>query len=205
MPLASRRPPATPAGAPACTAAGAPAPAPGGRPAAALACLVLLGALHACSPALDWREVRPDGSDARVLMPCKPASHARRVALGGAEATWTLHACQAMGMTWGFGFATLDDPARADDVLRELRRSALSNIGASDAEALPLRVDAATPNAPSARLASRGRLPDGRAVQQQVAFFVEGARVYQASVVGSVVLAEEAQTFFDSLSLRRRP
>jgi hypothetical protein len=166
------------------------------------AVLTLFGALVACSPALDWREVRPDGSDAIVLMPCKPASHARRVELAGTELTWTLHACQAMGMTWGFGFAALDDPARVDDVLRELQRSALSHIGASDGDALPLKVDGATPNAQAARRSAQGRLPDGRAVQQQVAFFVRGTRVYQASVVGTVVLAEEAQTFFDGLSLR---
>jgi len=166
------------------------------------AALALLAVLVACSPALDWREVRPDGSEAVVLMPCKPASHARRVELAGSEFTWTLHACQAMGMTWGFGFAALDDPARVDDVLRELQRSALSHIGASDGDPMPLQVDGATPGARAARLSVQGRLPDGRAVQQQVAFFVRGTRVYQASVVGTVVLAEEAQTFFDSLSLR---
>lgn len=164
--------------------------------------LALLGALAACSPALDWRELRPEGSGALLLMPCKPASQARRVELAGAQVEWTLHACQAMGMTWGFGFAELDDPARADAALRELQRSALAHIGAGGGDALPLRVDGVSPQPAAVRLALQGRLPDGRPVQQQIALFAREARVYQASVVGPVVLAEEAQTFFEGLSLR---
>ena len=43
-----------------------------------------------------------------------------------------------------------------------------------------------TPNPAAIRLRVEGRLPDGKAVQEQAVFFVRGLRVYQASVIGSM-------------------
>ena len=40
-------------------------------------------ALTACSPALDWRQVRPDDAGVEAMFPCKPLSHARTVPLAG--------------------------------------------------------------------------------------------------------------------------
>ena len=48
--------------------------------------LVLAAGLScACSPALNWREFQPAGSQARLMFPCRPASHARQVALAGTK------------------------------------------------------------------------------------------------------------------------
>ena len=64
---------------------------------ALVACAVGAGALAVagCSPALDWREVRPEGSQARALFPCKPASHARTVSLAARRVELTMYACAA--------------------------------------------------------------------------------------------------------------
>ena len=40
-----------------------------------------------------------------------------------------------------------------------------------------------------------GKLPDGQAVQMQMAVFTRGTLVYQASVLGERVTDEAAQTF----------
>ena len=67
---------------------------------------VVAGSVAACSPALDWREVHPDGSAGLgALFPCKPTSHARMLSLAGAETRTTLVACSSGGATWAVAFA----------------------------------------------------------------------------------------------------
>ncbi len=157
--------------------------------------------LAACAPALDWREVRPAGSGLSVLFPCKPASHARRVGLGPDVVRLELHACKAAGTTWAVAFAELEDPARVGPALTELRTAAAANLSAAPAQPLELKVEGATPNAASQRLQFVGRMPDGRAVTEQVAVFARGRRVFQAVALGERLDEEAAQTFFGSLRL----
>jgi len=164
----------------------------------AAACAAALAAA-ACSPALDWRELRPEGSGAVLMLPCKPASHARRVPLAGTPVELTLYACSAAGVTWALAFADVADPARVGPALAALRDAALANVGAAASAPLPLAVPGATPNPASVRLALQGRLPDGQAVHEQVAVFARGTRVYQATCVGAQLPADGVQTFFAGL------
>jgi hypothetical protein len=155
----------------------------------------------ACSPALDWREVRPAGSGITALFPCKPDSHARQLKLGPDPVRLELHACKAMGVTWALAFADMGDPARVGPALVELRTAAANNLAASEPTSLPLKVDGATPNAASQRIQFHGRMPDGRAVIEQVAVFAKGTRVFQAIALGDSLDAEAADSFFGSLRL----
>ena len=58
-----------------------------------------------------------------------------------------------------------------------------------------------TPNPASQRLQLRGRMPDGRAVTEQIAVFTRGTRVYQTTVLGDKLDAQATDTFFGSLRL----
>jgi hypothetical protein len=168
------------------------------KPSASVSALV--GALMlACAPALDWRELRPEGSGIALLFPCKPDSHARQVRLGPDLVRLELHACMAAGSTWALAFADVGDPARVGPALVELRDAAARNLGASQTQTLPLEVKGATPNPASQRLQWQGRMPDGRAVTEQVAVWAHGTRVFQATVVGARLDAEAADGFFASL------
>ena len=162
--------------------------------------LVLL--LAACAPSLDWREVRPDGTAALVLLPCKPTVSAREVQLAGGPVRLLLNACSAGGQTWALAAADMADPARVTPALDMLRASALANLGAAAPAALALQVPGATPNPESSRVAASGRMPDGAAVQAQVAVFAHGTWVFQATVLGASLPAEGVETFFGSLRLR---
>jgi hypothetical protein len=155
----------------------------------------------ACAPALDWRESRPTGSGVALLFPCKPDSLARQVQLGPDAVRLELHACTAAGATWALAFADMGDPARVGPALLELRTSAAKNLGASDPQTLSLRVEGATPNPASQRVQFQGRMPDGRAVTEQVAVFAKGTRVFQVIAVGERLDAEAADSFFSSLRL----
>ena len=110
----------------------APAPGAAAAPLPALLLTLLLTLLMAgCSPALDWREVRPADTGAQLLLPCKPASHARELTLAGQKVRMVLHACRAADTTWAVAWAELADPARTGPALAELKASAAANVGES--------------------------------------------------------------------------
>ena len=155
--------------------------------------------LAACAPALDWREVRPEGSHMTLLMPCKSTAQQRQLPLAGAAVRLSLQACSADGQTWGVAHADVEDPARVAVALAELRASAAANVAAGAVEPLPLQVPGATPQPASERLSFAGRLPDGRPVQVQLAVFAHGTRVFQATALGERLPAEAADTFFGSI------
>lgn len=167
------------------------------------ACLSGLAAVAtlACTPALDWREVRPAGSGITLLFPCKPDSHARQVQLGPNSVRLELHACTAAATTWALAFADIGDPARVGPALVELRSAAARNLAASAPQTLDLKVEGATPNPASQRVQLQGRMPDGRAVTEQIAVFTKGTRVFQAIAVGEKLDAEAVDNFFGSLRL----
>ena len=158
--------------------------------------------LTACSPALDWREVRPASTAAILLMPCKPVTQERSLALAGAPVRLSLLACTAEGQTWGLAHADVADPARVGAALEELRRAAAANISSGTATPLPLQVPGATPQAASLRVRLGGRLPDGRPVQMQVALFALGTRVFQATALGERLEPEASEIFFGSIRLQ---
>jgi len=163
----------------------------------------LLLALSACTPSLNWREVRPEGSTATVLLPCKPSVVARAVRLAGGPVRLLMHACSGGEQTWALAAADMADPGRVAPALDELRAAALANLGAAAATPLQLNVSGATPNASSSRVLLRGKLPDGAAVQEQVAVFTHGTWVFQATVLGAQLPADAVETFFGSLRVGR--
>ncbi len=159
--------------------------------------LVLL--LTACSPTLDWREVRPVGSGAVLLMPCKPTSQERRLALDGYPALLTMYACTAGDQTWSVAYADVGQPARLAGVLQSLVTAAGANISARSGQSLALKVNGATPNVASQRVLLQGRLPDGKALQMQVAVFAHGTKAFQAIALGNTLSAEGVDTFMGSI------
>lgn len=159
-------------------------------------------ALAACTPTLDWRTVRPQGSGLEALFPCKPAAHARNVALAGVSVEMTLYACAAGGATYAVGFAEIGQPQSVERALGELSASAARNIGAVAPSAqLPLRVVGMTPNPRAGRQILVGQLGDGLRVVEQVAVFARGTRVFQATMVGARLDAEAVEAFFGALRL----
>ena len=156
--------------------------------------------LAGCSPALNWRDWRPAGSGLSLLMPCKPIPQVRSVQLAGQAVRLALHACSAGGQTWALAFADVGDPTRIGPALAELRNSAAANVGAAAPEpSAPLVVPGATPHAASQRWALAGRLPDGQPIRAEVAVFVRGTIVFQATVLGAELPPEGVATFFESL------
>lgn len=164
--------------------------------------------LPACAPALDWRELRVPDVPLQAMFPCKPSAQERRIQLVNQPVRMLLLACEAGGMTWGLAHADVGDPALTAAAQAEWLAAAAGNIGSAAVAGAPpsprhaLQVSGATPHEASARLLLVGQRPDGRALQMQVGVFVFGSRVHQATVLGPVVPAEAADTFFSGLRFR---
>ena len=169
------------------------------RPVLAAAALLALGA---CSPTLDWRQVRPEGSPLQALFPCKPKTHARTVALAGAQVRMSLYACTTGNHTYALSLADMGDPAQVTPALRALREATASNLSAREPETSALQVPGMTPNPEALHMRVTGSLPDGQAVVQVAGYFVHATTVYQVNVVGPNPPAEAVRTFFSGLQFR---
>ncbi|MBX3606722.1 MAG: hypothetical protein KF788_15695 [Piscinibacter sp.] len=159
----------------------------------------VLGA--ACSPALNWRELRLPDVGVAAMFPCKPDRHSRPVPLGGRATRMEMLVCSADGATFALAYADLDDPVSVAPVLEELRETAISNVNGTNVQEQALQVPGMTPNPRAVRLRLDGRRPDGAAVQEQAAFFVHGLRIYQATVLATALEPSAADTFIGGLRL----
>lgn len=169
------------------------------RSAALLASAMLLAA---CSPSLNWRQMRPEGAPLLTLFPCKPSGPTRSVTLAGAPAAVTVLSCDAQGMTFGLTFADVGDPARVGPALQALATVVAGNVGATAPSApASAAVPGATPNPGAGRLRLEGRRPDGGAIQVQLVLFAHGTQVFQATVLGSRLDQEAVDTFLDALQV----
>ncbi len=166
----------------------------------AAALLVLLG-MVACTPVMDWREVRPEGAGVVVLFPCKPDADARTVTLADAGVRMTLVACRVADATYALATADVVDPARVAPALASLRAAIAENLAARQVVRGALQVPGMTPNPRAERVLFDGRLPEAEAVTLEAGFFAKGTRVFQATVMGARLDEESVSTFFDSLKL----
>ena len=157
----------------------------------------------ACSPALDWRQVRPEGAAVVALFPCKPERRTRQVVLADQPVALQVLGCTASGTTWGLSSADLGDAARIDAALRALRQARSRNLDGRETAAQPLRLDGMSPNAQAVRIRVAGRRPDGSAVTEESALFARGTRVFHAAALGGNPSSEALETFFGNLKPSR--
>jgi len=166
-----------------------------------LAAVIALMGLCACSPTLDWREVRPEDSGVVALFPCKPATDARMVTLAGARVRMLLTACRAGDLTWAVASANAEQPSQVGPALEALRAAAVANLDAPAQSLGQMQVSGMTPNAQADRVRIKGKLPDGSAVTLEAGYFAKGTWVFQATVMGAAPGSEAVATFFDNLKL----
>ncbi len=160
---------------------------------------LLLGAVAAfsaaaCTPSLNWRELRLSPTSAVALLPCK-ADHAERsVPLGGQPTVLTVNGCEAGGATFALMVATLPAGRAPDDVLAGWQQATLAHMRA---QGTPVRQAfhpaRGLPLAHAQRVQATGQRADGSAVQAQAVWTaraVDGGRV---EVLHAVMYADRAQ------------
>ena len=163
-------------------------------------CAAALG-LSACSPPLDWRQVRPEGWGLVLAMPCRPAAQTRQVALAGPTVELHLLACAADGHTFAVVSADVADPRRVGPALLALAAAARANVQGTASRDRPAAVAGMTPQPAARRWRLSGQLPDGQSVQEQVLVFSHGTRVFRATLAGPVAGDALAAAFFDAIEV----
>lgn len=164
------------------------------RPAAAFF-LMTMALLTACSPTLNWREVRPEGTRLALLLPCKPDKAQKTVPLGGPATPLSMLGCDAGGATFAVAVAQLGDANQAAPVLAQWQNLTLANMKAGPAQVSPLTM----PGAAAILVKAQGRRADGTAVSGQAAYFAQGAQAFQVVMYADRITPEVAETFFSSL------
>lgn len=169
---------------------------------AVAASAAVMACLSACSPTLDWRDVRPPGSGVQLLFPCKPSTETRSVALAGQLLKMTMVACQAGGATYALAFADTGDAARLAGALTALREAQAGNLRGRGDAPVPLRVVGARAVPQPELVHLDGHFPDGTAVRQHAGYFAAGTRVYQVAVLGAAVAPGTADAFFEGIRVQ---
>lgn len=184
-----------------------------------LATPLLACGLLACSPALDWRTVRPpDAADLVATFPCKPQNHERTLTLpgmSGGPLRMHLLACQADGVTWAVSYFTTATPAQRAQALAALREALWHNT-ASAAPAQARRqllgavaVPGATPHPDATVWHMQGQRPrttsQMQAVQLKAWHFSHGMAVFQASASAEALRVDDPrlQAFEQGLTFPR--
>lgn len=175
------------------------------------AALVAVLALIACSPRLEWRELRsPDGYT--VLLPGRAQVVTRELAFEGHPLPMSMTSTGVGASMFAVGVATLppalaDDAAARERLIAYFRDALLKNVGATDPVA-----DKATlsrpPAAPQQLRAAQGLQAqghagrDGAAARLAARWFIVDDRLYQLIALGGegAIDAVALDTFFDSFS-----
>jgi hypothetical protein len=165
------------------------------------ASLVALLALAACSPVFNWREVRPEGTRLKLLLPCKPDKAQKVVPLGGPATTLSMLGCDAGDATFAVAVADVGDASSAAPVLARWQSLTLANMKAAPGsrQLLALKIPGASAAAPVSRVSAQGQRADGTAVSGQAAYFAQGSQVFQVVMYAPQIAPEVAETFFSSL------
>ena len=164
-----------------------------------LAVVLVLTPLSACSPSLNWREVRVDHTPLLALFPCKPELNSREVTLGGKTVTMTLMGCEAGGSSFALVNTDLKDPSMLDSIQSQWRQSTLQNIQAKAVNESPLTIKTGGDAAKAIRVSAQGVRPDGTAMHLQGAWFVLGTHIFQATVVSDQASPATVDAFFEGL------
>ncbi len=165
---------------------------------------LLTALLSACSPALNWREARIDGTALRVLLPCKPDRAEREVAMGGRTLPLRMLGCDADGATFAVSHVrTTADATEAAALLAGWKLAVLAHVHADAVVEETWSPGAALAAAgPASRMRAQGRRADGAAIAMQAVWFLvtdaAGLHLLHAVVFAPQARPEVAETFFSS-------
>lgn len=153
--------------------------------------------LAACSPALNWREVKLDEAPLAILLPCKPDKGARTLPIAGKPTELRMLGCEADGMLFSVASAQLADAADVAATLTQWKAAMLANAGAAASQDSRFTPPGATPYA-TATLARFQGQSGGAPVAAAVAVFARDHQIFQAAVFGKQLDNAATDTFFGS-------
>jgi hypothetical protein len=171
--------------------------------------LVLILLLFACTPALNWRDVRlesADGSALKAALPCKPDNATRKQQLSDIQVNLSMMGCVANETTFTLSRVPLTDPLDAPKVLAAWQAAAVANVGIKQVGDKPAPMTAANVSGAGAWPPAARVTLNGATIQAHMLWFAKqtatGLTLYQAALYGKQPSNEAITTFFESLQLQ---
>jgi hypothetical protein len=158
--------------------------------------------LAACTPSLNWRDVRNASGELGALLPCKPDRGSRDLPLAGRAVPVQMLGCEADGALFAIASAQLPVGTPPDLALSQWSAATLANIKASAQQTTPFVPAGGLLLASSVLVVASGQRPDGSTVQSRAVYFAQGQRVYQAVVYADKLNTQATDTFFSSFKLQ---
>lgn len=168
----------------------------------AITAMLVSAVLVACAPELNWREVHGNDAHFTVLLPSKPATHARKIDLGGLKVEMSMTGAAVDELSFVVASAQVADASQRTAALAAMQQAMLRNIRAAQHTEKPVMLKG---GAPATEIVAEGQAArDGRPLVMHARFAARGERVYQAVALGprDKLSAEAAETFLGSLALR---
>lgn len=167
--------------------------------------IVLAAALQACSPALNWREVRFEGSGPlRMLLPCKPDRAERPLTMAGHAVALQMIGCDADGATFAVSQVHAADGAAARILLDGWKAAVLAHVRA---EAVQTRAWDAPGNwagGRGQRVHATAHDATGQPLVLEAVWFgvprAEGVDLFHAVMFSPRSRTETADTFFAGMA-----
>ncbi len=174
-----------------------------------LSAILLAVTLAACSPELNWREVRGTDAPYVVLLPAKPTSFARQVDLGGIRVEMSMTAAEVNEVSFALATAKVEDANQRRAALAAMQAAMLRNIGSQTHTEKTVMLKGGVSATEIIATGSPGQpgqpAAAGRPVLALYArFAIHGDRVYQAIALGprDQLSNETADTFLSSFVLQ---
>jgi hypothetical protein len=154
--------------------------------------------LAACNPTFNWRDVRPDGTQLALLMPCKPDKLQKTVPLAGQPTNLMQLSCDAADVTFAVTVADIQDASKVAVTLAQWQSATLANIKAAPSTTgTPIKITGLASGA--VVVLATGKRANGQAVSSQAAYFALGSQVFQAVMYADKISPDIAETFFSGL------
>lgn len=168
--------------------------------AAALTALMALMALcSACTPALDWRQITPEGAGLQLMFPCKPERESRsQPGPAGAPMRVQTASCKAAQGQYSLTWVDLGDATQVPAALQRMRDRMGQLLTPGPTADLQVRGMTPSPAAGQQRFAARPGEP-AQVVRQAV--FARGTRVYQLLMQSTRADDEAWDVFVSSVVL----
>lgn len=161
--------------------------------------VVLVLAVQACSPALNWREVRVNAGPLRALFPCRPDQGAQSVALGDRSVNMSMMGCEAGGAMFTLAHVDHGSAEDGEALLALWQSGTLASMQGVQTRQAPFLLKKVSDTPAPRQIRATGKRADGSLVVLQAAWFVVGGVIYQAAVYSDHDNEEVVQSYFEGL------
>lgn len=159
--------------------------------------------IAACSPTYNWREVREDAAQIKMLLPCKADEGQRELPLlEGKVVMVKMIGCKAGDLTFALAWADVLDTQNAEAALSNWQNATLATAKAKSKSRSELVMQGRSVRLNSGVLHIQGTQATGESIEMRGLWFARDALVFQALVIGPSVPEALTEPFFSGLAMQ---